>query len=78
MRRVPTSHDGPDPSLAIDEVDLRKAVYLGGSVEYTLDTGVGELFAVSLDVAHPRAAGSAVSVALAAHGVVVIPEKASG
>jgi iron(III) transport system ATP-binding protein len=57
---------------------VRKAVYLGGSVEYTLDTAVGELFAVSLDVAHPRAAGSAVSVALAAHGVVVIPDTASG
>jgi iron(III) transport system ATP-binding protein len=52
---------------------VRKATYLGGSVEYTLDTDIGELFAVSLDVAHPRAVGAEVGVALADHGVVVIP-----
>ena len=52
---------------------VRKVAYLGGSVEYTLDTDVGELFAISLDVAQPRAVGSEVGVALADHGVVVIP-----
>ena len=52
---------------------VRKAVYVGGSVEYTLDAEIGELFAVSLDVAHPKAAGTEVGVALADHGVVVIP-----
>jgi iron(III) transport system ATP-binding protein len=52
---------------------VRKATYLGGSVEYTLDTEIGELFAVSLDVARSHAVGSEVGIALADHGVVVIP-----
>ena len=52
---------------------VRKATYLGGSVEYTLDTDIGELFAISLDVAQPREVGTEVGVALADHGVVVIP-----
>jgi len=52
---------------------VRKATYLGGSVEYTLDTEIGELFAISLDVASPHAVGSEVGIALADHGVVVIP-----
>ena len=46
---------------------------IGGSVEYTLDSEIGELFAVSLDVASPHAVGSEVGIAFADHGVVVIP-----
>jgi iron(III) transport system ATP-binding protein len=57
---------------------VRKAAYLGGMVEYTLDTDVGELFAISLAVARPRAVGSAVGVILAPQGVVVVPPIASG
>jgi iron(III) transport system ATP-binding protein len=57
---------------------VRKATYLGGSVEYTLDTEIGELFAISLDVAQPHAVGSEVGIALADHGVVVIPRATSG
>jgi len=57
---------------------VRKATYLGGSVEYTLDTDIGELFAISLDVAEPRKVGTEVGVALADHGVVVIPRTSSG
>ncbi|HET9337716.1 MAG TPA: ABC transporter ATP-binding protein [Casimicrobiaceae bacterium] len=52
---------------------VRKASYLGGLMEYTLDTDVGELFATSFAVDCPRPPGSAVGVKLAGHGVVVIP-----
>ena len=52
---------------------MRKAAYLGGSMEYSLDTDIGELFVVSMAVDRPLAAGSAISIALANHGVVVIP-----
>ena len=57
---------------------VKKAAYLGGSIEYTLDTALGELFVVSLAVDRPREVGSEVGVRLAAHGVVVIPPGAPG
>ncbi len=52
---------------------IRKAAYLGGVMEYTLDTGIGELFVVSTAVEHPFAVGDSVGVDLARHGVVLIP-----
>ena len=52
---------------------VRKATYLGNVMEYTVDTAVGELFAVSNAVSTPLAAGAAVAVHFAPHGVVVIP-----
>ncbi len=52
---------------------IRKASYLGGTVEYTLDTPVGALFAISSDVESPHRAGAHVGVTLARHGVVVVP-----
>ncbi|MEO8508208.1 MAG: ABC transporter ATP-binding protein [Betaproteobacteria bacterium] len=52
---------------------VRKAAYLGGLMEYTLDTPVGELFVISTAVDRPIAIGSEVGVALAPHGVVAIP-----
>ena len=52
---------------------IRKAAYLGNVMEYTVDTAIGELFVVSHAVNTPLAAGAAVAVHLAAHGVVVIP-----
>ena len=52
---------------------VRKAAYLGGFIEYTLDTDVGPLFALSMAVEHPHVAGDAVSIELARHGVVLIP-----
>ena len=58
---------------------IRKAAYLGGIMEYKLETGIGELFAVSTAVERPYAVGDGVSVELARHGVVLIPpEGASG
>jgi iron(III) transport system ATP-binding protein len=52
---------------------VRKASYLGGLMEYSLHTEIGDLFVVSTAVDRPLADGSAISVALADHGVVVIP-----
>jgi iron(III) transport system ATP-binding protein len=52
---------------------VRKAAYLGGTVEYTLDTPIGELFAVSQAVEVPFARGDSIVVTLASHGVVVVP-----
>ena len=52
---------------------VRKAAYLGGVVEYTVDTPLGAWFAITAAVEHPLAAGAAVSIALAGHGVVLIP-----
>jgi iron(III) transport system ATP-binding protein len=57
---------------------VRKASYLGGIVEYTLDTPVGALFAISNDVESPHAPGASVGVTLARHGVVVVPATAKG
>ena len=52
---------------------VRKAAYLGGLMEYSLDTPIGELFVVSTAVNRPLSVGANVGVTLADHGVVVIP-----
>ena len=52
---------------------VRKVAYLGGSMEYTLDTPIGELFAVSQVVDAPFSRGDTVRVTLASRGVVVVP-----
>ena len=51
---------------------VRKAAYLGNAMEYTVDTAVGEIFAVSSAVDAPLSPGARVGVRLAAHGVAVI------
>jgi iron(III) transport system ATP-binding protein len=56
---------------------VRKAAYLGGLIEYTLDSPIGDLFVISLAVGDPLAAGTGVGVAFARHGVVVIPPPSS-
>ena len=56
---------------------VRKAAYLGGLIEYTLDSPIGELFVISIAVDHPIAVGTGVGVAFAHHGVVVIPRTSS-
>jgi iron(III) transport system ATP-binding protein len=56
---------------------VRKAAYLGGFIEYTLDTDLGALIALSAAVEHPYAVGNAVSIDLARHGVVLIPPGSS-
>jgi iron(III) transport system ATP-binding protein len=52
---------------------IRKAAYLGGVIEYTLDSGIGSLFAISTAVDRPYAVGDGVSIELARHGVVLVP-----
>ena len=42
-------------------------------MEYTLDTPIGALFVISTVVDRPLAVGASIGVALANHGVVVIP-----
>jgi iron(III) transport system ATP-binding protein len=51
---------------------VRKATYVGGSMEYTVDTAIGPLFIVTMAVDRPLAVGAKVSLALARHGVVPI------
>ena len=62
-------HDGDAPIGA----KVQKASYLGQLMEYTLDTSIGPLFVISTAVDRPLEVGAPVSVALANHGVVVIP-----
>ncbi len=52
---------------------VRKAAYLGHTMEYTVATAIGALFVIHGGVDQPRAVGAEVSVALAAHGVIAIP-----
>jgi iron(III) transport system ATP-binding protein len=56
--------------------EVRKAAYLGQLMEYTLATPIGELFVISTAVDRPLATGQALTIALADHGVVVIPPAA--
>jgi iron(III) transport system ATP-binding protein len=51
---------------------VRKAAYIGGLMEYTIDTAIGQLFVVTMAVDRPLAVGANVSLALANHGVVPI------
>ena len=52
---------------------VRKAAYLGNTMEYTVDTAIGPLFVIHGRVDRPLAVGADVGVALAPHGVIAIP-----
>lgn len=52
---------------------VRKTAYLGGVLEYSLETAIGDLFAISPAVDRPLPAGSRVGVVFAGHGVVAVP-----
>ena len=52
----------------------RRAAYLGGYMEYTVQTALGALFAIDPRVDAPHAAGSEVAVELASTGVVPLPK----
>jgi iron(III) transport system ATP-binding protein len=65
------------PGMGTLQATVRKAAYLGGLMEYTLETPIGALFAISTAVDQPHAVGALVSVALANHGVVTIPPVAA-
>jgi len=51
---------------------VRKATYVGGLIEYTIATELGDLFVVNMKVDRPLSTGAAVSLTLADHGVVPI------
>jgi iron(III) transport system ATP-binding protein len=51
---------------------VRKAAYIGGVMEYTITTDIGELFVISMAVDRPLDPGAPVSLTLAHHGVVPI------
>ncbi|MBI3899245.1 MAG: ABC transporter ATP-binding protein [Gammaproteobacteria bacterium] len=53
---------------------VKKSAYLGGLMEYTLATSIGELFAVNTEVHRRFSPGDDVTVTLSSHGVVVIPQ----
>ncbi|WP_300034005.1 ABC transporter ATP-binding protein [uncultured Roseobacter sp.] len=52
---------------------LAKATYVGSRMEYTLDAGFGEVFAVSEDVDTPLEAGAQITVGLDSIGPVLLP-----
>ena len=52
---------------------VRKAAYLGSVMEYTIETPMGALFVIDRGVDRPWAPGTAIAVAFAAHGVIVVP-----
>jgi iron(III) transport system ATP-binding protein len=49
-----------------------KRAYLGGFMEYTLASSLGDIFVISPDVKHPLELGTPVSLHLADHGVSVV------
>ncbi|GAA4345811.1 ABC transporter ATP-binding protein [Variovorax defluvii] len=55
------------------EAVVRKASYLGNCFEYTFDTPLGPVFAVSPDLSRPLAPGAETRLALGSHGVSVVP-----
>jgi iron(III) transport system ATP-binding protein len=57
---------------------IRKAAYLGGTMEYTLESDVGTLFVVSTDVAQPLSIDARVGIALAGHGIALVPPAVRG
>jgi iron(III) transport system ATP-binding protein len=54
---------------------VRRAAYLGSAIEYSVETPLGALFAVSPAVEQPLAIGAEVAIDLARHGVIAIPAR---
>jgi iron(III) transport system ATP-binding protein len=59
--------DGPSINGTIG-----KAAYLGGHMEYTIETAVGQLFVITTDVLHPVARDAAVHIGFTNHGVSIV------
>ncbi|MDQ2962258.1 MAG: ABC transporter ATP-binding protein [Pseudomonadota bacterium] len=51
---------------------VRKSAYLGGLMEYTIGTALGDLFVIDMAVDRPRVTGAAVGLRFANHGIVPI------
>jgi iron(III) transport system ATP-binding protein len=67
--RVSTEPTTDGPSIA---GKIGKAAYLGGHMEYTVETAVGQLFVTTTDVLRPIAREAAVHVSFADHGVSIV------
>jgi iron(III) transport system ATP-binding protein len=63
----------PDSALV---ATVARATYLGRETQYTLDTPLGELFAVSHDLGSVHRQGSSVALGLHEHGVAIIGTRA--
>jgi iron(III) transport system ATP-binding protein len=61
---------GATPMRAI----VRKAAYLGHTMEYTVETEIGALFVIDDDVDRALPVGSEAAVAFAPHGVIAVPQ----
>ena len=55
------------------EGTVRKAAYLGAVIEYTIATGLGELFVIDRDAEVPLRPGDLAGVTLRERGVVILP-----
>jgi iron(III) transport system ATP-binding protein len=62
--------DAAAPGLS---AQVTKASYLGGHVEYEVDSPVGSLFVVEHGRAEPLAPGTSISITLADRGVSIVP-----
>ena len=63
----------PDSALV---ATVARATYLGRETQYTLDTPLGELFAVSHDLGTVHRQGSSVAMGMHEHGVAIIGARA--
>jgi iron(III) transport system ATP-binding protein len=52
---------------------VRRAAYLGGYMEYTIDSNIGPLFAMQLAGGRAHGVGDDIAIELAHHGVVLVP-----
>ena len=52
---------------------VRKAAYLGGFMEYAIDSIIGSLFAMSVAGERSHVVGDNIAIELAHHGVVLVP-----
>jgi iron(III) transport system ATP-binding protein len=69
----------PESVLLTDDGDglagkIVKAAYLGGHLEYSLETPIGELFVIDRDVDAPREVGATVGIKLGSR-VALVPER---
>ncbi|MEP7207139.1 MAG: ABC transporter ATP-binding protein [Casimicrobiaceae bacterium] len=62
-----------DPGATPLAGTVTKAAYLGGVMEYTVDTPLGALFVIDREVEAPRAPGTSVTIEFLPRGVIPLP-----
>jgi iron(III) transport system ATP-binding protein len=65
-------HDATDPAAMLRGT-VAKAAYLGGLMEYTLDTEAGDMFVIDPHTNRMRGVGEPVGISLGLKGVAVLP-----